>query len=216
MAAVEALLVNEKTTFEGKFHRFRNIASLPRPVQRPRPPFWIAAFSTEESFRTAGENGHDIMAIPLSGAAMAPLIRTYREAWQGAGHPGKGRVMVAFHRYCAPTDEGAFTTAEPLVNAYLHSLHEAASDWGHLTSKDYPNYDKLIEGLRTSDFRKQVEQNAVLVGTPETIGKTLRSFLAEVGGFEVSSLQVNFHTLAETDAQRSVRLFAREVMPKFQ
>lgn len=216
MAAVEALLTQERATFEGRFHRFKDITSLPRPVQRPRPPFWVAAFSTEESFRKAGENGHHIMAIPLSGAAMAPLIRTYREAWQNSGRPGRGRVMIAFHMYCAPTDEEAFTTAEPLVNSYLHSLYEAAADWGHLTSKDYPNYDKLIEGLRTSDFRKQMEQNAVLVGTPETITKSLRSFVADVGGFEVASLQVNFHTLSEADAERSVRLFAQQVLPRFQ
>jgi alkanesulfonate monooxygenase SsuD/methylene tetrahydromethanopterin reductase-like flavin-dependent oxidoreductase (luciferase family) len=215
MAAVEALLSQESATYEGRFHKFKAITSLPRPVQRPRPPFWIAAFSTEESFRKAGENGHNIMAIPLSGAAMAPLIRSYREAWQAAGRPGKGKVMIAFHMYCAPTDAEAVATAEPLVNAYLRSLHEAAADWGHLTSKDYPNYDKLIEGLRTSDFRKQLEQNAVLVGTPETITKSLRSFGAEVGSFEVASLQVNFHTLSETDAERSVRLFAEQVLPRF-
>jgi alkanesulfonate monooxygenase SsuD/methylene tetrahydromethanopterin reductase-like flavin-dependent oxidoreductase (luciferase family) len=215
MAAVEALLTQETASFEGQFHKFKDITSLPRPVQRPRPPFWIAAFSTEESFHKAGENGHNIMAIPLSGAAMAPLIRTYRDAWQGAGHPGRGRVMIAFHMYCAPTDGEALAIAEPLVNAYLRSLYEAAADWGHLTSKDYPNYDKLIEGLRQSDFKKQMEQNAVLVGTPETIVKALRAFSAEVGSFEVASLQVNFHTMSETDAERSVRLFAEQVMPRF-
>jgi alkanesulfonate monooxygenase SsuD/methylene tetrahydromethanopterin reductase-like flavin-dependent oxidoreductase (luciferase family) len=215
MAAVDVLLSQERATFEGKVHRFKDITSLPRPVQRPRPPFWVAAFSTEESFRKAGENGHNIMAIPLSGAAMQPLLRSYREAWQASGRPGKGRVMIAFHMFCAPTDEEAFATAEPLVNAYLHSLYEAAADWGHLTSKDYPNYDKLIEGLRTSDFRKQMEQNAVLVGTPDTITKALRSFQADVGTFEVASLQVNFHTMSEVDAERSVRLFAEQVMPRF-
>jgi alkanesulfonate monooxygenase SsuD/methylene tetrahydromethanopterin reductase-like flavin-dependent oxidoreductase (luciferase family) len=215
MAAVEALLTQERATFEGRFHRFKDITSLPRPVQRPRPPFWIAAFSTEESFRKAGENAHFIMAIPLSGAAMAPLIRVYREAWKVAGHPGNGRVMLAFHMYCAPSDAEAFQTAEPLVDAYLRSLYEAAADWGHLTSQDYPNYDKLIEGLRTSNFRKQMEQNAVLVGTPDTIVNALRAFASEVGGFEVASLQVNFHTLGEPEAERSLRLFAQEVMPRF-
>ena len=38
--------------------------------------------------------------------------------------------MPAFHMYCAPSDAEAM--AEPLVNAYLHSLYEAAADWGTL------------------------------------------------------------------------------------
>ena len=215
MAAVEILLTRERASFSGRFHRFENITSLPRPVQQPRPPFWIAAFSTEESFRKAGENGHFIMAIPLSGASMAPLIATYREAWRKSGRPGQGRVMLAFHMYCAPTDGEAVARAEPLVNAYLRSLYEAAADWGHLTSAAYPNYDKLIENLRRSDFKSQVEQNAMLVGSPDTIVRTLRAFSAQVGGFDVASLQVNFHVMSEADAARSLRLFAQEVLPSF-
>ena len=34
-----------------------------------------------------------------------------------------------------------------------------------------------------------------------------------VGGFEVASLQVNFNDIAVEDAERSMRLFAEEVMP---
>jgi len=215
LAAVEALLSREGASFRGRFHTFENITSLPRPVQRPHPPFWVAAFSTEESFRKAGENGHWIMAIPLSGAAMAPLIAAYRAAWRGAGHPGAGRVMLAFHMYCAPSDEEAERVAEPLVNAYLHSLYEAASDWGHLTSVSYPNYSQLIQGLKESTYRTQVEQNAVLVGTPETIARRLKAFSQAVGGIEVTSVQVNFHTMSEADADRSMRLFAERVMPLF-
>ncbi len=215
VAAVELLLTQEKATFKGKFHPFENITSLPRPVQKPRPPFWIAAFSTEESFRKAGENGHWIMAIPLSGAAMQPLIAAYRAAWKGAGHPGAGRVMLAFHMYCATDDDEAERVAEPLVNAYLHSMYEAASDWDHLASASYPNYSALVKGLKESSYRAQVEQNAVLVGTPETIARRLKAFDRAVGGFEVTSVQVNFHTLSEPDAERSMNLFAERVMPLF-
>jgi alkanesulfonate monooxygenase SsuD/methylene tetrahydromethanopterin reductase-like flavin-dependent oxidoreductase (luciferase family) len=215
MAAVTALLTQERASFAGQFHRFQDITSLPRPVQQPRPPYWVAAFSTEESFRGAGSNGHHIMAIPLSGAAMAPLIATYREAWRAAGHAGQGRVMLAFHMYCAPSDAEAEAVAEPLVNAYLHSLYTAAADWGHLESRDYPGYATLIEGLRESSYRRQKAQHAVLVGTPETIIENLRAFSAEVGGIEVASLQVNFNVMTEADAERSLRLFAEHVIPAF-
>ena len=39
------------------------------------------------------------MGIPLAGAQMAELIKIYREAWRAAGHPGRGRVMLAFHMF---------------------------------------------------------------------------------------------------------------------
>jgi len=37
----------------------------------------------------------------------------------------------------------------------------------------------------------------------------------QVGGIEIASLQVNFNTISVQDAERSMRLFAEEVIPHF-
>src|SRR5438477_9506908 len=86
---VRRLLENEDVSHKGRFHSFPPTTSFPRPTQRPRPPFWIAALATEQSFVFAGREGHSIMAIPLLGAKMLPLIKTYRDAWRDAGHQGQ-------------------------------------------------------------------------------------------------------------------------------
>lgn len=36
-----------------------------------------------------------------------------------------------------------------------------------------------------------------------------------VGGFEIASLQVNFDVISLADAERSIRLFSRKLMPAF-
>src|SRR5438477_2371449 len=102
---IRRLLEEENVTAQGRFHSFDKVTSLPRPTQKPRPPFWIAALSTEDSFETAGRLGHHLMGIPLAGAQMAKLMKIYRDAWTKAGHPGRGRVMLAFHMFCAETRE---------------------------------------------------------------------------------------------------------------
>src|SRR5206468_3937509 len=112
-AALRLLLSTENASFDGQFHRFRAITSLPRPVQQPHPPLWVAALASEESFYKAGIDGYNLMAIPMSGAVMRPLLQTYRQAYRTAGHPGQGKVMLAFHMYCAPTDREAHDTARP-------------------------------------------------------------------------------------------------------
>ena len=38
------------------------------------------------------------MAIPIG--PLGPMLKTYREAWRNAGHPGEGEVMIAFHMFC--------------------------------------------------------------------------------------------------------------------
>src|SRR5262249_15130188 len=211
------LLAEENVTAEGRFHSFKNVTSLPRPTQQPHPPFWVAALSTPESFSAAGKAGHFLMAIPFAGARMRELLGTYREAWRGAGHPGNGRVMLAFHMFCAGSESEAIRIAREPLNRYLQSVVAAASEWTEgLSSQDYPNYDKIIAALASETFDTQVAKGCAWVGTPAELTQRILAFNAEVGGFEIASLQVNFNTIALTDAARSMRLFAREVMPVVQ
>lgn len=214
MAQVRLLLAQENVSAEGRFHTFRNVTSLPRPTQRPHPPFWIAALSTPESFVGAGTAGHFLMAIPYAGAKMRELLGLYRDAWRAAGHPGRGRVMLAFHMFCAETAQEAVRVARAPLNRYLKSVVTAASEWTEgLNSRDYPNYDKIIAALAAETFDTQMAKGVAWIGTPDELAQRILAFNDEVGGFESASLQVNFNTIALDDAQRSMRLFAREVMP---
>ncbi|MCW5770405.1 MAG: LLM class flavin-dependent oxidoreductase [Rhodospirillaceae bacterium] len=211
---VRLLLENEKVRHEGRFHLIHDVTSLPRPTQRPRPPFWVAALATPESFAAAGRLGHGIMAIPLGGAKLRELLGIYRDAWRAAGHPGRGRAMLAFHMYCHPSQATAEQTARPLIEAYLKAVVGSASEWAEgLNSKDYPGYDKIVASLRAETFDTQMAKNAIWVGTPDRLRGQIAEYAAESGGFEIASLQTNFHTLPIGDALASARLFSEKVMP---
>ena len=213
---VRRLLEEENVAFDGRFHRFPATTSLPRPTQRPRPPFWIAALATETSFVNAGRLGHSIMAIPILHAELRRLIGVYREAWRAAGHPGQGRVMIAFHMFCHEDGAAAARIAREPLNRYLRSLADAAGDWTTGTSsKDYPGYDKMIAKLRADSFESNVASGSAWVGTPTEVANQIRQYIEGVGDFESASLQVNFGTIPYADAKRSIELFAREVMPQF-
>jgi alkanesulfonate monooxygenase SsuD/methylene tetrahydromethanopterin reductase-like flavin-dependent oxidoreductase (luciferase family) len=213
---VRLLLEQENVSHQGRFHSFPPTTSLPRPTQRPRPPFWIAALGTPESFANAGRAGHSVMAIPLAGGQMGELLGLYREAWRSAGHPGDGRVMLAFHMFCHRDRAQAVAIAQQPLDRYLKSLVEAASDWiAGASSADYPGYDKIIGGLARETFASQVEKGAAWVGTPADIRDQIADYQKTTGGFEIASLQVNFNTLALEHARASTELFGREVIPHF-
>src|ERR1700757_154597 len=164
---IELLLTRENVTHGGRFHRIENTTSLPRPTQKPRPKFYIAALNTPASFAFAGQMGYSVMAIPLGGAVMRPLLAAYRDAWKAAGHPGDGEVMLAFHMFCDADGEHAREFACPFVDAYLGSLVEAASDWlDGRTSDDYPGYDKIIAKLRQTCAVDQIASGAAWVRSP--------------------------------------------------
>jgi alkanesulfonate monooxygenase SsuD/methylene tetrahydromethanopterin reductase-like flavin-dependent oxidoreductase (luciferase family) len=217
MEQVRLLLEQENVTCAGRFHSFRDVTSLPRPTQRPRPPFYVAALATRESFERAGAAGHAIMAIPMAGGAMAELIGLYRDAWQRAGHPGRGTVMLAFHMFCHADQAEAERIAREPLNRYLRSLVAAASDWmAGEASADYPGYDRIIAALSRETFETQVEKCAAWVGTPQRILDTVRSYCRQIGDFEIASLQVNFNDIRLADAQGSMRLFGEKVLPRLQ
>jgi alkanesulfonate monooxygenase SsuD/methylene tetrahydromethanopterin reductase-like flavin-dependent oxidoreductase (luciferase family) len=160
--------------------------------------------------------GHSVMAIPLTGAMMRPLLGTYREAWKQAGHPGKGEVMLAFHMFCDEDGDRARGLAGPLLDAYLHSLVDAAGDWlDGRTSADYPGYDRMIAKLRESTAADQISNGAAWIGAPDEIAAAITRAREEFGEFEHASLQVNFNMMPLAAAQASMRLFAHQVMPLF-
>jgi len=141
---------------------------------------------------------------------------TYRDAWTVAGHDGRGKVMLAFHMYCADTSAKAAAIAREPLNQYLKSIVDAASGWmAGVSSRDYPNYQKMIESLARETFESQVEKSLAWIGTPEEIRSAIESYDRGVGGFESASLQVNFGMIGRAEAEASMLLFAREVMPHF-
>ena len=213
---VRLLLENEKVSHQGRFHSFRDCTSLPRPTQLPRPPFWIAALATPESFERAGRAGHGVMAIPMAGQQMAELIALYRKGWKAGGHAGTGRVMLAFHMFCDRDPARAAEIARAPLERYLKSLVEAAGHWLRgAASADYPGYDKIIAILDKETFESQVEKSAAWVGDPATLRRSIADYHAAVDGFEVASLQVNFNTVPLAEARESMKLFGTEVIPAF-
>ncbi len=212
---IDMLLTQENVTHKGTFHTIESTTTLPRPTQKPRPRFYIAALSTPESFEFAGRMGYSVMAIPLAPQKMRELISTYREARRAAGHPGEGSVMMAFHMFCHENGRFARDTARDPLNNYLHSLVEAASDWTDgISSADYPGYDKIIAQLKTASMDKMIENNSAWIGTPSEIAAMIERISNDFQ-FDEASLQINFNLLPQAEAMRSLELFAREVIPKF-
>ena len=219
MEAVRRLLEEENVTFEGQFHSFANITSLPRPTQKPRPPFWVAAIGSAESVRAAGLNGHNLMLVAFAGPAMRGVLDAYRAGWEEGGHEGRGKVAMGFHMFCHRDRDEAYRIAGPNVTKYFASLVaslEADAGWGKGTSsKDYPGYEELMQKLHDTTFDSMLEGGTILAGTPDDISRQLQDYIGVAGEFELASMQINFHMVSKDQAEASMRLFSEQVMPNF-
>jgi alkanesulfonate monooxygenase SsuD/methylene tetrahydromethanopterin reductase-like flavin-dependent oxidoreductase (luciferase family) len=209
---IELLLTQEKVTHRGRFHVIEDVTSLPRPTQKPRPKFYIAATQTPESFEFAARCGYSLMAIPIG--PLRGLIETYRKAWREAGHRGDGEVMLAFHMFCHADAERAREIARAPLHGYFRALTEAARGFSP-DSKDYRDYDKQVEKIKAFTLESQIVAGSAWIGSPDEIKQSIRHVLDTIGPFEHASLQINFSSIPFAEAQKSMRLFAAEVMPAF-
>jgi hypothetical protein len=118
--------------------------------------------------------------------------------------------------FCHEDARLARDIARPPFEEYFRALNEAVGDWSRgTTSKDYRDYDTSMRKLRSFTLDGQIESGGAWVGTPDEIKAIIARVVESIGKFEHASLQINFGTIDVGDAQKSMRLFATDVMPAF-
>lgn len=214
---VRRLWVEERVTYEGKFHRFRDVRSTPRPVQKPHPPIWVAAVMSEESFVAAGSRGYHLMIVPYAGSIerSRDLVEVYRQAWRKAGHPaGAEQIQVSLHCYVAETHREAIEGFRRPLERYVEVFGEALRSWSGRQASQYAGYRKMVDSIIATTPESMLENRTALVGSPEDVVEQV-AFVRDVFGEVEPSLQINFGGTPEREAMRTLELFASRVMPKF-
>jgi alkanesulfonate monooxygenase SsuD/methylene tetrahydromethanopterin reductase-like flavin-dependent oxidoreductase (luciferase family) len=215
IAAVKRLWTEERVTFEGRFHRFKDVTLLPRPVQKPHPPILVAAISTPESFIWAGELGYGLMFVPYLSdfEDLAQKIelyrRTYRAAMNGKEPPPPS---MALHLYMAESADSARREAKPYVEQYMAIFQESAAAWTGRQSSQYRGYELMQERLQGLTYDRVLAEGRALIGDPGAVLDQLRQ-LRQLFGPIQPEMQVMFGDMGCAQAQRSVELFGREVLP---
>jgi alkanesulfonate monooxygenase SsuD/methylene tetrahydromethanopterin reductase-like flavin-dependent oxidoreductase (luciferase family) len=129
--AVEIVLrawTEERLTFHGKHFHFDGVEVLPKPLQQPRPPAWMAATS-EPSIDWAAGRGFSILMDPHSAhAEIGRKRRYYEERLAAAGHTIAGRDLpmarlVALGDTEAEAEAVARRGAEWIVDSYFGARH---------------------------------------------------------------------------------------------
>jgi len=211
------LWTEENVTFHGQFHQFENVTVLPRPVQQPHPPVWIAAIGTPESFAWAGKMGYNLMFVPYVSdfENLAGLIRLYREAWAAGGHPpGQEQVTFSAHCYVAPTREEALRKTRPHWEQYHRVFYERLQRWVGNPSPQYKGYDQIAAVVDSFTYEQMVDERRLYIGTPDEVAEQL-AWTRELFGEADPSLQVNFANIPEAEARRTLELLAQHVLPRF-
>lgn len=197
---------------------------IPKPVQQPHPPIWMAG-TGPESHAMAGENGVGILSfsifVPLD--ELGRRIALYKEAVRNCTNPiGKfvnDRAAAFTMVYCGESDEEAHATAGAAAVEYLKtSLTIVWDTFRWLDGKDVHTYDymKEVAGYDPSiiTFEMLDVANMVIVGGPDTCIEKVKNY-RDLG---IDVVLGNFQApgVAPEKVKASIGRFGREVIPAFQ
>lgn len=206
---VKLAWTEEDFTFDGEFWSVPTpLTILPKPVQAPHPPLFIAA-SSPRTYRRAAEED---FAVLSSGAGLTlDGVRGAYERFAGAlDELGKPRENHEFHSlrfvHVADTDEAA-------------AKHAATSRWnGRVAAALHGGDDNITRGwasdVRSVNEPDDEEWNKRLVfGSPDTVIELLKSL--EAAGISHVICHFDFASMKQADIIRSMELFVEQVMPAF-
>jgi len=199
-------------THEGKYFSYRSVQVWPFPEQEPHPPIWMAATTNPKSFEDVGRLGHHLLTVAYLRPVedLAASIRIYRDALVAAGHDPRDR-KVATHYQVVVDEDGARArgVAQEALGRYARQILELQS-----MAKSQVPRPELASVARDLSIEQFVEQGRVLAGTPDECVAVLES-AREVMGITSVDCTFTFGGIDLATARKSMRLLARDVIPRF-
>lgn len=196
---------------EGECWSFPKATALPKPIQSPHPPLWVAARG-EDTFDFAMQYDMDIMSTPLGKpfSEVEDLARKYREAVAAYPDRRRPRFMV-MRRGCVYAEKQQRRTIVEASYAYERRFDGLFSTDGTVIEGfPQPMPDPFSGAQR--EARLEANHDAMLFGTPDEVVEKLAGY-RDVG-VDLFCLNVSFD-LPQAIARRSLELFITEVMPHF-
>jgi luciferase family oxidoreductase group 1 len=205
-----------KTTWEfhGQYHDFAARNVIPKPMQKPHPPLWVAC-SNIQTIADAGAWGMGALGFSFVSpeAARAWVHRYYNTLLHAprrlADYAVNPNIAIVNGFMCAPTD------AEAMELAAGWTFFIFALSYYGRKGVDAPGQGDLwreYQAWRGTEKAQAALRNG-LIGSPETIRRKLRQF-ADAHVDQVILLNQAGKT-GDQAIRDSLDLFAREVMPEF-
>ncbi len=204
----------EPFSYEGRFYRFKNVTVSPRPVQRPHPPVRMAA-TTAETFPRVAQMGLPIF-VGLRGMdipELAGCLRTYRQAWRDAGHPGDGDACLRIPVYAAPTEKAAREEPHETITYYFErQANLTLAPIGRAGTG--PDERRQHQAGRLSSLSyEDILQKKVAFGTGPGLVDRLGQLREQLGVNGIAAELNPGGLLATAQEMRSLEILTKQVMP---
>ena len=187
----------------GRHWNMDDVEVFPRPVQQPHPPVWVAGGSPA-SLGWAGRHGFSIMTVahPYAPWRLVDGMAAWRAGLKEGGHdPAEARCKLHVRVWVDESSKRARETAEANITRY-----DALMAQGRV-SLQFASPDKYDwDGMRA--------EGRNVYGNPDECIKGIQKTMAHYD-FDIFSATFKFGGIPHEEVMKSMKLFAKEVMPAF-
>jgi alkanesulfonate monooxygenase SsuD/methylene tetrahydromethanopterin reductase-like flavin-dependent oxidoreductase (luciferase family) len=209
------MFTHEGWQYDGPYFKF----PLPKPVQKPHPPLWVAC-SQLETIELAGRCGIGALGFQFLSAEMAHAwVHAYYNSFvkrqqKLADYQSNCNIAMVSYFMCAETDEEARRRAEGVTFFQFALAYYSGSRNRERPAPGTVNlWEEYLTWKRENPERAERALRGGLIGSPETIRRKLHRF-AESKVDSIILLNQAGRNRHEHICE-SLELFAKEVMPEF-
>jgi alkanesulfonate monooxygenase SsuD/methylene tetrahydromethanopterin reductase-like flavin-dependent oxidoreductase (luciferase family) len=196
---------------KGELFSFPMTTSVPKPVQKPHPPIWVAARDPQTMNWAVGA-GANIMASPLSRPASEVLVIGEKFKAACAAHPSVKRPRLLIQRrtcvYDSPSDWRVPVDAQLKFARAFETLFQNIGG----VKNGFAEPADLATVKNKDEYVPETVKENFVFGTPDECIEKLKVY--EEVGTDVYSYSASFG-LDWKVARRSLELFIERVMPAF-
>ena len=202
--------------FYGEHYQIPPRSLIPKPIQTPHPPMYMAATSPESHTMAAGLGiGVFSWSNYMGYEPLAESIASYNtaaDAYEADGNYIERRVGALLQAYCAETDEAA---REEAGEGNVKWLQIALDGYPRLAkvAKSYGYMAKVQEVSKQAtnlDYFQESSGSAVF-GSPESCIRSIEK-LRDCG---VDTLALRIDSVPHDKIMKSIEMFGRYVIPHF-
>jgi alkanesulfonate monooxygenase SsuD/methylene tetrahydromethanopterin reductase-like flavin-dependent oxidoreductase (luciferase family) len=205
--------------YEGRFFSMPSRNVIPKPVQQPHPPLWMAC-TDPNTIETAARTGIGALSFSIgSPEKMAERVRLYHELFDQAepiGRVTNRKVAATSFMYCGETEREAREHGIGPALYFNDYLARYFSVWNqeNYSGTSYAAHKEVYK-VRPGgiDAERLVDNGTWLIGAPESLGRTLERW--REAGVDQMILMVQLGYAKHERIMASLRRFAQEVMPRF-
>jgi alkanesulfonate monooxygenase SsuD/methylene tetrahydromethanopterin reductase-like flavin-dependent oxidoreductase (luciferase family) len=212
LRCVAGMFRDEPFEFHGEHIDFPKRNVIPKPVQKPHPPLWVACTMPQTVNMAAryglGALGFDFAGPEETGRRREEYYRLVRDECEPIGDAVNAQYAIVSGFMCCPRDEEAIEKGVPGMQFFGYALSHYYAGSAH----DPGNTD-IMRAFQTATAPAPAEAPGGCIGSPKTIRERLLAY--EAAGVDQIIFVAQAGATRHEDIMSSLRLFASELLPEF-